>query len=49
MLGRYSIELVMILLCGMGLHDSEIQHDGTPGTSEQFREAGLGPLPSLAE
>ncbi|CEJ53842.1 hypothetical protein PMG11_00182 [Penicillium brasilianum] len=36
MVGRYSVELVLILLCGMGLHAAEVASIGSPDLLVQF-------------
>ncbi|KAJ5363618.1 uncharacterized protein N7496_009331 [Penicillium cataractarum] len=36
MVGRYSVELVLILLCGMGLHTDEVASIGGPDLFVQF-------------
>jgi hypothetical protein len=41
MVGRYSVELVLILLCGMGLHAAEVARIGGPEVFVQFDQVGL--------
>lgn len=40
MVGRYSVELVLILLCGMGLHTVEIASVGGPDLFVPFDQVG---------
>lgn len=40
MVGRYGVELVLILLCGMGLHAAEVAQVGGPEVFVQFDEVG---------
>jgi hypothetical protein len=41
MVGRYSVEVVLILLCGMGLHAAEVAQVGGPEVFVQFDEVGV--------
>ena len=41
MVGRYGVELVLILLCGMGLHTAEVAQVGGPEVFVQFDEVGV--------
>lgn len=38
MLGRYVVELILILLCGMGLHAMEVERTGGPEAFVRFNE-----------
>lgn len=40
MLGRYMVELILILLCGMGLHAMEVELTGGPEAFVRFNEVG---------
>lgn len=41
MVGRYSVELVLILLCGMGLHAAEVARVGGPEVFVQFDQVSV--------
>lgn len=41
MVGRYSVELVLILLCGMGLHTAEVASIGGPDLFVQFDQVSV--------
>lgn len=41
MIGRYVVELLLILLCGMGLHAAEVFGIGGAGTLAEFKKVGL--------
>lgn len=38
MLGRYIVELILILLCGMGLHAMEVARTGGPEAFVRFNQ-----------
>jgi hypothetical protein len=41
MVGRYSVELALILLCGMGLHAAEVARIGGPEVFVQFDQVSV--------
>lgn len=40
MLGRYMVEVILILLCGMGLHAMEVERTGGPEAFVRFDQVG---------
>lgn len=38
MLGRYTIELLLVLHCGMGIHADEVVRIGGPGALVRFNK-----------
>lgn len=41
MIARYAVELVLILLCGMGLHALEVDRVGGPEAFVRFTQVGI--------
>lgn len=41
MLGRYVVELLLILLCGMGLHADEVDRTGGPEAFVRFKKVSI--------
>lgn len=40
MVGRYVVEIVMVVLCGMGLHSTEVAQVGGSEVLVQFHQVG---------
>lgn len=40
MVGRYVVEIVMVVLCGMGLHSTEVAQVGGSDIFVQFNQVG---------
>jgi hypothetical protein len=38
MIGRYVVEIIMVLLCGLGLHSTEVAHVGGAEVLVLFKE-----------
>lgn len=41
MVGRYVVELMLILMCGLGLHTAEVTLLGGPETFVRFDKVGI--------
>lgn len=41
MLGRYVVELLLVLLCGMGIHADEVARVGGPEVFIRFNQVGV--------
>lgn len=41
MVGRYTVELALILLCGLGLHATEVTRIGGPEAVVRFDKVGV--------
>ena len=41
MLGRYVVELLLILLCGLGLHADEVNRTGASEAFVRFKKVSL--------
>lgn len=39
MVGRYAVEIIMVVLCGMGLHSTEVAQVGGSEVLVQFNKA----------
>lgn len=48
MIGRYTVELVLILLCGMGLHTTEVARIGGLDTIVRFDKVSIRTAAAVA-
>lgn len=48
MLGRYAVELLLVLLCGLGLHALEVERIGGAETFVKFSQVNVKRIVLLA-